>query len=725
MPASANFVSLQTYGPPAFIGCNIVTGVATGAPGPCASPTATCNGVAADDTAFVSFNTWARANQGSNLVFLTIPNGANCITSTFAAQRPFLGIKNLLVSAYGASWTLPNPNEGLCFGGTGMPQNDTTYANFVTSAPGASSVTLITAGQSSRFTVGQWVSVTGGDLQGFGYPPAPFQFEFAKVTAINAGTGVISFQSPLAKGYKSTWPNFYPGDGGHAYSGGPGTLYALPSDWDTTVEIQGLTLNNQGNHQTCTNARSMTLRDVTCLDIGCIIPSQNLSWTAINYQAPNQEMEVDKIISSMSISSSTVGKIDIQSSSVGLFTLDNSSVPSGIVGATEKIVITNSALGDFQAGAIAYGSTKEVSCTNCTISGTMIAKGVTDPGEGGGGVNFSYTMASGVIVVPRTVSITNATNNGAGLIRLTVDSTAAWTTGMIATVFNMNSGTTEATGTWLLTVIDGTHLDLQGSTFVHAYTSGGQIGTGRVPWAVPGANLFWAGAYRDELAFHIVDVTGDAVNTYVQTSMAGGFPTIPTGGGALKLAVHPAPKFTCSGCSGSAAANDYALAPAGAPINSYTQRVYVGTPAGQDAHDLWGQAVSVSWNVTKAYTAAINPLQALPAEEVVLPDGSGPFYAPIINLRSVGQRLITPSGVTCPIGTCTGDANLALPDPATWFANKMTMQFNASVAGDPSPTWPSITMTIQTDQGVVNYLLKRDLDPASNDNTPAFMDEAV
>jgi hypothetical protein len=37
-------------------------------------------------------------------------------------------------------------------------------------------------------------------------------------------------------------------------------------------------------------------------------------------------------------------------------------------------------------------------------------------------------------------------------------------------------GTTEANGTWTYTVFDSTHIDLVGSTFTHAYTSGGKIG---------------------------------------------------------------------------------------------------------------------------------------------------------------------------------------------------------------------------------------------------------
>lgn len=59
-------------------------------------------------------------------------------------------------------------------------------------------------------------------------------------------------------------------------------------------------------------------------------------------------------------------------------------------------------------------------------------------------------------------------------IRLTVASTTGMTTGDVRTVFGI-VGTTEANGTWTITVIDATHIDLQGTTFANLYTSGGAV----------------------------------------------------------------------------------------------------------------------------------------------------------------------------------------------------------------------------------------------------------
>lgn len=78
-------------------------------------------------------------------------------------------------------------------------------------------------------------------------------------------------------------------------------------------------------------------------------------------------------------------------------------------------------------------------------------------------------------LAPGAITISGAANNGSGLIRLTVSSTSGWTTGDVKTVSAVG-GVTAANGTWTITVIDATHIDLQGSTFAGVYTSGGVVG---------------------------------------------------------------------------------------------------------------------------------------------------------------------------------------------------------------------------------------------------------
>ena len=70
--------------------------------------------------------------------------------------------------------------------------------------------------------------------------------------------------------------------------------------------------------------------------------------------------------------------------------------------------------------------------------------------------------------------ISNAADNGSGLIRLTVNTTSGMITGQQVTVGEV-VGTTEANGNWTITVISLTEIDLGGSTFTNAYSSGGYV----------------------------------------------------------------------------------------------------------------------------------------------------------------------------------------------------------------------------------------------------------
>jgi hypothetical protein len=78
-----------------------------------------------------------------------------------------------------------------------------------------------------------------------------------------------------------------------------------------------------------------------------------------------------------------------------------------------------------------------------------------------------------VISVPPLLAVTGAADNGAGLIRLTVPG-HNFTTGDKPQALNVG-GVPNANGYYVLTVIDASHVDQQGSTFAGAYTSGGTI----------------------------------------------------------------------------------------------------------------------------------------------------------------------------------------------------------------------------------------------------------
>jgi hypothetical protein len=94
----------------------------------------------------------------------------------------------------------------------------------------------------------------------------------------------------------------------------------------------------------------------------------------------------------------------------------------------------------------------------------------------GQAVNVSDAVGSyGTAATSTTTTVTGAANNGSGLIRLHVASSGAFAINEQIDVSGV-LGTTEANGTWTIAGIpDSTHIDLAGSTFTHAYSSGGVV----------------------------------------------------------------------------------------------------------------------------------------------------------------------------------------------------------------------------------------------------------
>lgn len=109
------------------------------------------------------------------------------------------------------------------------------------------------------------------------------------------------------------------------------------------------------------------------------------------------------------------------------------------------------------------------------IAGNIVAlhvnaqgKGTTVTGNGYRGIEVDTQDLSGLVV---NKSITNAVNNGAGLIRITCPG-HTFATGDEIAIYGV-VGTTEANNSWTITVIDVNTFDLIGSAFVHGYVGGG------------------------------------------------------------------------------------------------------------------------------------------------------------------------------------------------------------------------------------------------------------
>lgn len=109
--------------------------------------------------------------------------------------------------------------------------------------------------------------------------------------------------------------------------------------------------------------------------------------------------------------------------------------------------------------------------------------------------------------------VTGAANNGSGLIRLTVTAHTLVTGDVVQVrlvegVTSATDGTSNANGTWTVTVIDANHFDLQNSVFVGTYVSGGTVDRLK---HVTGAVDNGGGVIRLTVTAHAYE-SGDKVN---------------------------------------------------------------------------------------------------------------------------------------------------------------------------------------------------------------------
>ena len=603
-----------------------------------------------DAPAFMAFNKWARVNQGTGRVVLTVPNGAKCWFGSSVASHIRLanawaaGISDLVVEGTGAAISSIG-GAAFSLGGLGVCQAGIASAKgcsarIETAFLGATRITLThsssAAGHASRFPVGKWLMIGGIDAQGlwkapYGYPPNQVLFEWRKVVAVDAMLGVITLDRPLSNTYRSTWPNFNQGSNFESDSGGPATIWAVDDTWNTTVEYRGLTIDQDG--QTYAGGRNVTYRGVTFGGAHGGIPTQNETWSAINTNFTNVNMEVDKLIGTMTMDGVTIKQIVFQSSSTNLFVMRNSTVTSRVDGGGKRTEITDSKLNNFGPGILAYGGMNGVTvCTRCNIVSFNFNLGIVHNDN-----PSPYSMSGGVISFPNTAA--------------------------------KGSGPAQR-------------------------------------WAVPGTNVFWTvPGYLTIGLFQIRDVTQDATNTYIHTNEQGEFPTLA---GPIFYRTHPSVRFTCDACTGDpalVATNIQSGATPLAPLSTYSRRSYAPTGPSKNLGDLIvkGRLVSVTINVTQAYTgsdpAILNPTGEFQNLTVKQSDWTRYNWWPTINLKEAGERIITPSGATCNgvPGGCSGDLNMTVPE-AVWI-NGMTPSLPSKLSG--GGTLPKFTITAKTDQGVV------------------------
>lgn len=131
-------------------------------------------------------------------------------------------------------------------------------------------------------------------------------------------------------------------------------------------------------------------------------------------------------------------------------------------------------VGDQQSGRLLY-----VDDTNYTENGSpLLFRIESGPVRGFpqglriARMDADFDFGVGQVIGNYQMTVLGAASGTGGVVRLTVHATSQANTGDQVQVAGV-TGTTEANGVFVMTVVDANHIELQGSKFVNAYVSGG------------------------------------------------------------------------------------------------------------------------------------------------------------------------------------------------------------------------------------------------------------
>jgi hypothetical protein len=400
------------------------------------------DGVADDSPALVAAGDALNGTSGNQLF---VPAGTFGLLTNYesgtgrTAQFWSAGIKQFVM--FGASQGATTIFGAPQFGGFGIKQNGSRFAKIATVAAGSNAVRLLTPSQVSLFFVGQWVNVTGLNIQdifgvGYGFPPNLHFYEYQQITDIDTNPasptyGRMTFSAPLKNSYKATWPEQNQGSAFEVNSGGPAGIYSLDPTWDIDALYRDFTLTGPSPVQVYAIGRKIVWQDCTFLNAIGPIPTQNKYWAAIRCTAASTGMEVDKLTTDMVMDQCTWNQVQFQSSSVDTSTITNCHI-GALYGHGKIGIIRNNTLGLFQPGTTSFGAASYLDASDNVISSEWRDGGFTE--DYSVGINKFATMNSGVIAILNGTAITNVTDNGSGKARYTVAGTGAFTPGLYVPV---------------------------------------------------------------------------------------------------------------------------------------------------------------------------------------------------------------------------------------------------------------------------------------------------
>lgn len=616
--------------------------------------------------AFAEFHIFA---QEQTLPVILDMEGGDFLVVSFDMQQPFTAIKQLTVKGIGAKFTL-RQNQGMDLGShAGFPSasvfgafTDTLAVRLNAVSPGDTVLnvkaplrTISTGSVTDMFQSGDWCCLDALELQGHaGYPPNQYNCEYVQLAAVT--NTQIALTAPVIGTYSDQYPDRYFGSppGGDLYDpGGAATLHKMIRaglvtplrSWDIDLTINDLTID-------CSASVPVIENNIS----GRKFTLNNMTW--INSE-PNFSQS-----QRYTVTGGTIG---------GFVEVDKSVQFMDMTG----VIFTGSL--QFQSATI-----QEASFTNCTFQQKFI-------GQAKSTTLTNCTIAEAV----QGLNLGNAYGQGVTL-----------------TLANVSAP--------VVSNVSGQYLQAGGAVFT--YASGVFTSDPSAVWtiAVPGLG-FLGGISRTFMqAFKIVSVSTTVDNrTVVTTDLPyATLPSVPAflGGPAVpRIWWHPCPSISCSGCSGSPHLVEWNDAyPQGRAIYSYLKRTctrdtnsYRISNDGQT--DLWGRLVSISYNVTRAYTGAQpNALFVLNWTGGITPDLLTEVRNTIsdptqmrINTKIAGERIVTPTSVT---GAQSGDV-FPSPFPLAFQFSDGPDSFlvdaglvPVNLSADPAVATPIVVVTVKTDQ---------------------------
>lgn len=604
-----------------------------------------------DAPMFMRFNKWAIATQGTGQIVLSVPKGANCWfgSNNWSANVNLgnawaAGIRNLLVEGAGATINSVG-GAGFRLGGRGVCQAGLDSAKgcsarIETVQAGATRITLtpssLVAGHISRFPVGKWLMLGGLDTQGQWKSPYGFP---PNQTIFEwrqvTGADVVAGVIDLDRPLSNAYLSTWPN-----YN--QGNNFEADNGGPATIWAVDDSWNTTIEYRGLTiNQEGQTYSE-----------ARHITYRGVTFGGghggiPTQNETWSAIGSNFADVNMETDKL------IGTMTMDGVTVRQIKFqsSSTDRLIMKNSVVTKMLDGT----------AKRAEISDSQF--GVLKLGA------YAYGVASGPVVCTRCAVESFGFYGG-------------FVQNEHLPEYSMSGG-----------VISFPNTAARGSGPAHR-------------WVVPGATIFWsAPGYLTVGAFKVQAVTQDATNTYIQTNASDGFTSI---GGPISYRTGVMPQFTCDACSGDpalVATNIQSGATPLAPLATYSRRSYAPNGPSNNLGSLIviGKLVSLTINVTQAYTgsdpAILNPTGNFHNFTIKHSDWSRYDWFPTINLKVAGERIITPSGVTCNgvPGGCSGDLNMTVPE-AIWLPNGVLPSIPSKFSG--GGTLPTFTITARTDQGI-------------------------